>query len=328
MSFRMGRWASSLLVAAYGFIVAQPAVAADAWPAHPVRVIVPYAPGNTGDITFRIIQTQLEERFGQRFLIDNKSGASGNIGAQEVTRAKPDGYTLLLGATNNYVTNQFLFKGLGFDPTKDLVPITMISNAPSVFVVNANVPAKSLKEFTSLAAKQPGRFSFASPGAGTPPHLAAALYEQLAGIELLHVPYRGSPPAVQGLIGNETQLYVTAFSSVAGNVSAGRLRPLAVAGTQRLALLPDVPTTAEQGLPDLVTGNWWGLSAPVGTPPAIVEKLASAVREVLADPDVQQKFRDLGLVTVGNTPEQFSAQIAKEANHWKRVIEKGNIELE
>ena len=323
-----GFWLAGVFSALAVFSAPVHAAEADSWPNRPVRVIVPYAPGNTGDITLRQILPQLEERLGVRFLIDNKSGASGNIGAEEVVRARPDGYTLLLGATNNYVINQHLIKGMRFHPQKDLAPVTVISNAPSVIVVNASLPARSLKELSALATQSPGKLAFASPGIGTPPHLAAELYKQLAGIDLIHVPYRGSPPAVQGLIGGETQVYITAFSSVAGNVSAGKLRALAVASPQRLPILPEVPTTAQQGLPELVTGNWWGLSAPVGTDAKIIQKLAGTIRDILADPAVRQKYADLGVTAVGSTPAEFAAQIAQEAAVWKKVIERANIQAE
>jgi tripartite-type tricarboxylate transporter receptor subunit TctC len=319
--------AKSLIVVACSALSAQ-ASEADTWPNRPVRVVVPYAAGNTGDITFRQIQPQLEARLGVRFLIDNKSGASGNIGAEDVVRAKPDGYTLLLGATNNYVINQHLIKGMRFNPQKDLTPITVISNAPSVVVVNASLPVKTLKELSALVSQSPGKLAFASPGVGTPPHLAAELYKQLAGLDLIHVPYRGSPPAVQGLLGGETQIYITAFSSVAGNVNSGKLKALAVASPQGLSILPAVPSTAQQGLPELVTGNWWGLSAPNGTDEKIIKKLGDAIREILADPAVRQKYSEIGVSAVGNSPAEFAAQINQEAAVWKKVIERTDIKPE
>ncbi|WP_408594139.1 Bug family tripartite tricarboxylate transporter substrate binding protein [Limnohabitans sp.] len=300
----------------------------DAWPNRPVRVVIPYAPGNTGDITFRLIQNQLEAKFGVRFLIDNKSGASGNIGAEEVVRAAADGYTFLLGSTNNYVTNASLIKSMRFDPMKDLVPITMISNAPSVVVVNANLAVNTLAELTALAKKESGKLAFASPGNGTPPHLAAELYKQLAGVDLIHVPYRGSAPAVQGLLGGDTQIYMTALSSVAGNISAGKLKAIAVAGPHRLSVLPNVPTTAQQGVPEMITGNWWGLSAPLGTDSKIIQKLAEAIQTVLNDPAVKQKYFELGVTPVGSSPSEFAAQIAHEASIWKKVIARSGIQPE
>jgi len=315
-------------IAAAACAFASTVAAADAWPARPIRVIVPYAPGNTGDITLRFVQLQLEKQFGVRILIDNKSGASGNIGADEVVRATPDGYTFLLGATNNYVTNQYLFKNMRFDPTKDLVPVSLLSNGPSVLVVNGSSDIRSLSDLTAEAKKNPGKLNFGSPGNGTPPHLAAELYSQLANVQFTHVPYRGSPPAVQALMAGEIQLYVTALSSVAGHVASGKLRALAVAGKERLAVLPSVPTTAEQGLPGLVTGNWWGLSAPVGTDPQIIDKFSRALHEVLKDPAIRKQYTDIGVTPIGSTPAEFAARIKEEAQAWKAVIEKAGIQPE
>lgn len=317
--------AMALSLTAALFPVISQAQDAGPWPNRAVRIVVPYAPGNTGDITFRQIQPLLESRLGARFLIDNKSGASGNIGAEEVVRAKPDGHTLLLGATNNYVTNQHLIRGMRFDPLQDLMPITMVSNAPSVVVVAESLAASDLRGLSVLAAKATPPLAFGSPGIGTPPHLAAELFRQLAGVEMVHVPYKGSPPAVQGLINGETQLYVTAFSSVAAMVKAGRLKALAVAGESRLAALPEVATSAEQGMPALRTGNWWGLSAPQGTDPDLVRKIADAVRDALADATVRARYQELGLTAVGNAPREFAEQMRREAAAWKQVIERAGL---
>ncbi len=295
------------------------------WPNRAVRIVVPYAPGNTGDITFRQIQPLLETKLGARFLVDNKAGASGNIGAEEVVRARPDGHTLLLGATNNYVTNQHLIRGMRFDPLRDLMPITMVSNAPSVVVVAESMPVNDLRGLSAFAAKASPPLAFGSPGIGTPPHLAAELFRQLAGVEMVHVPYKGSPPAVQGLVNGETQLYITAFSSVAAMVKAGRLKALAVAGDTRLAALPQVPTSAEQGMPALRTGNWWGLSAPTGTDPDLIRRIADAIREALSDPGVRDRYQELGLTAVGNSPSEFAAQMQREAAAWKQVIDKAGL---
>jgi tripartite-type tricarboxylate transporter receptor subunit TctC len=323
---------AKLLTAAATFATAgaltAPAHAAEPWPSRPIRIVVPYAPGNTGDITFRFIQPQLEKQFGVRFLIDNKSGASGNIGADEVVRAQPDGYTFLLGATNNFVTNQFLFRNMRFDPLKDLMPVALLSNAPSVMIVNSTLPVSTLKDFTEMARQSPSKLNYGSPGNGTPPHLAGELYSQLAKVQLTHVPYRGSPPAVAGLLGSEIQLYITAFSSVAGNVAGGKLKALAVASDQRLAILPDVPTTREQGLPDLLTGNWWGMAAPAGTDPAIIDKMSAAIKAALSDPAVRKQYADIGVTAVGSSPTEFGAQIAKEAVAWKQVIDRAQIQPE
>lgn len=311
------------------FAAAASAQAADAWPARPIRVVVPFAPGNAGDVTFRIVQQELEARLGANFYIDNKSGASGNIGAEDVVRAAPDGYTLLLGATNNFVTNQYLAR-LRYDPTKDLLPITVINNAPAVVVVNASLPANDLTELTAYAKKHPGKLNYGTPGSGTAPHLIGALYAQSAGIELVHVPYRGSPPAVQALLAGDVQIFFASagISTVAGHIASGKLKPLAVAAPRRMPALPQVATTAEQGLPDMVAGNWWGLAAPVGTDPAIVRKLADAVKAAIAKPEIAQQFEKLGLTGVGNSSEEFAGQIQREATVWKGIIEKAGIKAE
>lgn len=318
------------VVAGACLLASAPLHAADAWPAKSIRLVVPYSPGNAGDVTFRLIQVELEKRLGAHFYIDNKSGASGNIGAEEVTRAAPDGYTFLLGATNNFVINQYLSRNLRYDPLKDLAPVTKINFAPSVVVVNASFSAKTLPALTAYAKANPGKLNYGSPGNGTPPHLTGVLYGQLTQTELTHVPYRGSPPAVQALMANDVQIFFASagLSTVAGQIAAGKLKALAVAGEKRLDALPDVPTTAEQGLPQLVTGNWWGLAAPVGTDPAILARVAAAVKETVALPEIAKQFGDLGLTAVGNTPAEFAAQNQKEAAVWKTTIEKSHIEIE
>ena len=304
--------------------------AADAWPSRNIRLVIPYAPGNAGDVTFRLIQADLEKRLGARFYIDNKSGASGNIGAEDVVRAAPDGYTLLLGATNNFVMNQYLTKGLRYDPLKDLAPITKVNLAPSVVVVNTSLPVNSLSELTAYAKANPGKLNFGTPGNGTPPHLTGVLYAQMTQTEMVHVPFRGAPPAVQALLANDVQIFFASagISTVAGHLAAGKLKALAVADTQRLAALPSVPTTAEQGLPDLRTGNWWGLAAPVGTDPAILEKIAAAVKASVSSPEIVARFNELGLSGVGNTPAEFAAQNAREAAVWQATISKANIQVD
>ena len=317
------RSASALAVLS---LLAGPALAE--WPKDkPIRVVVPYTAGGSGDVTFRTIQPHLEKALEANFYVDNKAGASGNIGVSEAVRAPADGYTLLLGATNNYVMNQFLFK-LNFDPLKDLVPVTMVTNSPLVVMVNPSVPAKTLGEFASYVRQNPDKVNYGSPGAGTAPHLAGVLYGEKSGAPLTHVPYRGAAPAVQGVLAGDIQaLFITA-DSTSGYALNGRLRALAVMAPKRLAALPDTPTTTELGMPDLAVGNWWGLSVPAGTDPAIVSKLAAAVRQALSTPAVVEQFAKLGTTTVGNTPAEFRAQLAREAGTWRSVIETSKIKLD
>lgn len=299
-----------------------------AWPHDkPIRVIVPYQAGGSGDVAFRTIQQHLESALGATFYLDNKGGASGNIGATDVARAPADGYTLLLGATNNYVMNQFLFK-LSFDPLKDLAPITMVVNSPLVAMVNPSVPAKTLGELATYAKQNPGKVNYGSPGIGTAPHLGAVRYAEKSGAPLTHVAYRGAAPAIQGLVGGEIQAMFVTADSTSGYVFNGRLRALAVMGPKRLAALPNVPSVAELGMPDVTVGNWWGLSAPAGTDPAIIRKLAAAVHDAVNRPDVLEQFAKLGTTTVGNSPAEFAAQLAREAALWRGVIESSKIKIE
>jgi tripartite-type tricarboxylate transporter receptor subunit TctC len=307
-------------------LLAAPAFAA--WPTDkPIRVVVPFAAGGSGDVAFRTIQPHLEKALGASFYLDNKGGASGNIGATEVARAPADGYTLLLGATNNYVMNQFLFK-MSFDPLKDLVPITMVVNSPLVVMVNPSVPVKTLAELTSYAKQNAGKVNFGSPGTGTAPHLGGVLFSQKSAAPLTHVPYRGAAPAVQGLVAGDIQAMFVTADSTSGYVLNGRLRALAVMGPKRLAALPDAPSMAELGMPELAVGNWWGLSAPANTDPAIINKLAAAVREAVSRPGVLEQFGKLGTTTVGNTPAEFAAQLARESATWRSVIETSQIKLD
>ncbi len=315
-------WPAIALAALCGLAHAQE------WPTKPIRLVIPYAAGGAGDITFRAVAPAIEERLGQRFVIDNKAGASGIIGAGEVARSAPDGYTLLLGATNNFVTNQFLYKTMDFDPLKAFVPVTVMSNAPSVIIVNASVPAGSLKELAAYAKANPGKLNYGSPGNGTPAHLAAELFSHLAGVKMVHVPFKGSPPAVLALMANEVQVYFTPLTPIAGQLQSGKVRALAVAAPARLAALPEVPTTQEAGFTELQTGNWWGLVAPAGTDRRILDRLEKEVRSALAAPAVHKRYAELGMVVVGNSHDEAAAMMKSEAARWKGIIDTAGIRAE
>lgn len=298
-----------------------------AWPEKPVRVVVPYAAGGSGDVAIRTIQPHLEKLLGASIYVDNKGGASGNIGAGEVARAAPDGYTFLLGATNNYVMNQYLFK-LPFDPIKDLEPVSLLVNSPLVIMTNLKVPAKNLTEFTNYLKNNKNAANYGSPGPGTTPHLAGLRFNAINGTDLTHIGFRGTPPAVQALLAGDIQAMFVTADSTSGHVLTGKLRALAVASPTRLSALPDIPTTQEAGLADFHIGNWWGLSAPKGTDPQVINKVAAAIKQVMARPDVIEAFGKLGTTAIGSSPAEFSAQAAKEAASWKQVIEKSNISLD
>ena len=311
-----------------GLAVLTTSAAAAGWPTDkPIRVVVPYSAGGSGDVAFRTIQPYLEKALGTTFYVDNKSGASGNIGATEVARAPADGYTLLLGATNNYVMNQFLFR-MSFDPLKDLAPITMVVNSPLVVMVNPALPVKTFAEFTAYAKQNPDKVNFGSPGPGTAPHLGGVLFSSRTGAPLTHVPYRGASPAVQGVVAGDIQAMFVTADSTSGYVLNGRLRALAIMGPTRLAPLPDTPSVTELGMPDLQVGNWWGLSAPAKTDPTIIKKLAAAIQGALHQPAVIEQLAKLGTTTVGNSPTDFAAQLAREATVWRTVIDAAKIKLE
>jgi len=300
-----------------------------AYPEKPIRIVLPYPPGGGGDLLIRAIQPMLEKRLGQSVVIDYKTGAAGNIGANEVVNAVPDGYTLLLGATNNFVINQHLFPKLGFDPGVAFAPVTVMIEQPYVVVISSQVPARTFNEFTTYAKANVGKLNFASPGAGTVPHMSALMLSDQLGAKMVHVPYRGSQPAAMALAGNEVQLFIASYGIVSGQIADGKVRPIAVAADKRLALLPNVPTSAEGGLPPgILLGNWWGLAAPKGTDPAIVQKLARDIKAVMDDPEIQKKFLSQGSVPIASTPEEFRDRIQIETRQWKNIVEKTGVKVE
>lgn len=302
-------------------------VAAEGWPSKPVRIVVPFAAGSTGEVVGRLIGEALEPELGQPVLIETHPGGAGNVGAAMVAHAKPDGHVLLLGATNNFVINQFLFE-VPFDPIKDLEPITKVLDVPSVLISNPSVPAKTLKEFEVYAKANPGKLSYSSPGIGTTPHLGVEQLKQLTGIDLVHIPYGGGGPAVTGLLSDEVQLYMGGAVLVKPHVQAGKAIALAVGSDKRLDTMPDVPTTAEAGFAGYKPGNWWGIAAPKGTPGDVVERMHKLVAAALAKPELRARLSELGLVPIGNTPEEFGREIAEEAVLWSSTIEKGGIKVE
>ncbi len=318
----------SALAAALAAALLPHAAAAQGYPDKPVHIIYPYAAGGTGDIVMRLLLPALEQRFGQRILIETRPGAGGNIGAQQVAAAAPDGYTLLLAATNNLAINQYLFANMTFDPLKAFAPIAVVADVPSVFFVNPAVPAKTLQEFVALAKRNPGKLNYASPAVGTTPHLNVELLAQTAGIELVHVAYKGLPAAFAATIAGDVQLYLAGLGPGRGYLAAGKLRAIAVGSARRLAAAPDVPTLEESGYKGMRASNWFGLAAPAGTSPAIVKRWADEVHTALAAPEVGKRLSDLGLVPGGNTPAEFARQIADEAKLWERVIRTAGIKPE
>jgi len=314
------------VLALLAFGIAAP-VAAQDYPSKIIHIIVPYAPGSVGDTTARLVAAAIEPRLGQRVLVETRPGAGGNIGAAAVASAAPDGHTLLLGATNNFAINQFLYSSMTFDPMTAFAPIMLVADVPSVIFVSGAVPASTFRDFVEYARANPGKLNFASPSAGTTPHLAGELLNQLAGIRMVHVPYRGAGPAMMALVAGEVQMYMVGLVSGQPHLASGKIKALAVAAPQRLPGLPDVPTTAEAGFPQFKASNWWGLAAPKGTPRPIIERLNREIAAALTEPGLKARFEEAGLVPVASSPEAFAAQIREDAALWQKTIQSAGLTL-
>jgi tripartite-type tricarboxylate transporter receptor subunit TctC len=306
---------------------AQAQDAAASYPSRPIRIVVGFAPGGATDLVARTIAQKLQDAWGQPVTIENKPGAGSNIGAETVMRAEPDGYTLLLGTIAN-ATNMSLYRNLKYDILKDFAPISQLMAAPSVLVVSPTLQVDDLKGLIALARAKPGTLTYASSGAGGSPHLAGEMLEQRAGIQMVHVPYKGAAPALADVISGQVNLgFKTALSAIP-SMQAGRLKPIAVAAARRLPQLPNVPTMAEAGLPDFEVSSWNGLLAPARTPPAIVAKLHRETVRILAQPDVRERFVSQAAEVVGSSPDEFRAYIRSEIERWGVVAKKANVVLE
>ena len=316
------------MIAGISLAAMVPCAGAQEWPSKSIRVVSPYAAGGVGDTIFRLIAPTLEAKLGQRFFIDNKTGAAGNIGTGEVVRARPDGYTLLFAPTANYAVNQYLFKNLGFDPGTQLEPIATVAEAPLIAVASAANHAATLKEFASATRSNPGKFNYGSPGAGSPTHLAGASFSQLTGNTLVHIAYRGTPPMVMALLADDVQLAFPTLTPVLGHLSSGKLKALAVMARQRSPELPNVPSAVEAGFPDLIFSNWWVLAAPKGTDPKLIARLGSEIRSALADPALRARLAEIGHLPVGLGPAESAAFVRAESVRYKTLIEHTGIKLE
>jgi tripartite-type tricarboxylate transporter receptor subunit TctC len=309
---------------------ALPAVSRIAWaqsyPTRPVRIIVPFAPAGSTDIVARLIGQWLSERLGQQFVIDNRPGGGGNIGTEAVVRAPADGYTLLLVGGSNAI-NATLYDKLNFNFIRDIAPVGSVIRFPYVMVVNPSVPAKSVPEFIAYAKTSPGKINYASAGTGTATHLTGELFKMMAGVDMVHVPYRGGGPALTDLLAGQVQvMFPTTVSSI-GYIRAGRLRALAVTAATRSDALPDIPTVAEF-VPGYEASNWYGVGAPKATPAEIVEKLNKEVNAALADPNMKARLADLGGTALAGSPADFGKLIADETEKWGKVIRAANIKAE
>ncbi|HLB14328.1 MAG TPA: tripartite tricarboxylate transporter substrate binding protein [Burkholderiales bacterium] len=306
-----------------GILATGAALGQAAYPSKPIRLIVPFAPGGASDFVGRIIQPRWSELLGQSIVIENRAGASGNIGMDAAAKAAPDGYTLYLGNVGTTAINPSIFKtSLTVVPTRDFVPITQIVDVPSALVAHPSFPPNSARELIAYVKPQPGKFFFASPGPGSANRLEMERFMKSSGIQMTHVPYKGGAgPAITGLLGGETSVMFVTLSSAASQVRGGKLKLLAVAAPQRVAAFPNTPTLSEEGLPEMTNGSWQGVFAPAGTPPDIIAKLYPMLLQVMESPDVRKRLGDGGVeVVTSKSPEAFAAFLRAETERWAQVV--------
>lgn len=298
------------------------------YPTKPVRIVVPFAPGGTSEIVARAVAQQLSTQLGQNVYVENKAGGAGTIAMTEVAQAAPDGYTLILGHVGTLAVNPYAMGKQAYDVNRDFVPVALLAVVPSLFVVNAQVPARNFAEFVALAKKEPGKLNYGSAGNGSAGHLAFEYLKLVTGIDVVHVPYRGTGPQLQDLLGGRLDASSAGLPALMPHIKSGKLRAIAVGTPHRIPALPDVPTVAEMGYKDFETSQWYGLLAPKGTPREIVAKLNVEINKALASTTVSQRFAEDDAAAGVGSPEDFAAFIGREQVRWKEVVERGKIRIE
>ena len=309
---------ASLLVASA--FAAPQSYAADAYPTRPLRMIIPFPPGGGTDIMGRMVAQRFAEGLGIQVVVDNRGGAGGLIGTELAARASPDGHTLMIGSVSTICINPSLHKNLTFDPGKDLAPISLVASTPSMLVVGATVPVKSVKDLVALAKSKPGQLTYATPGSGSSSHLGTELFKEAAGVDILHVPYKGTGPAITDVVSGQVTMFISNIPSVLPMVKAGRLRALAVTSLQRTALRPDLPTVAESGIPGFEVIVWYGVLAPAGIPRPILTRLNQEVRKMSTMQDVKDRLATQGAEVITSTPEEFGARIRADRAKWEKIV--------
>jgi len=317
------KWLAFVLVAGSVSIAC-----AQNYPVKPVRFIAPFPPGGSTDFLARIVALKISEAMGQQVVVENRGGAGGTIGVEAAARAAPDGYTIVMGHIGTFGVNPTLYPKLPYDAIKSFAPITLLAMVPNAMVVHPSLPARSVKEFVALARAKPKQLLYGSGGNGSAAHLAAAYFELLAKVQLIHVPYKGTGPALIDLVAGQTSMMITGMPAVMPHVRSGRLRLMAVGTDKRLAQFPDLPTIAEAGVPGYDATQWYGVLAPAATPRDIVMKLNTEMKKALALPDVREKLAADGTVPVGNTPEEFGAHIRAEIARWAPVVKASGAQPE
>ena len=305
-----------------------PSAMAQQYPSKPIVLVVPFAPGGTSELISRLVAQKLTERLGQQVVVENRPGAAGNIAMEQVARAAPDGYTLILGHIGTLAVNPAMFPKLPYDAIKDFAPVSLIAAVPNIVAVNPAVPARTLKEFLDLARAKPGSINYGSAGNGSAGHLAMEYLKRIAKADMVHVPYKGTGPMLTDLLAGQTQATFTGSSPLIPHIKSGKLRALAVGSAVRIPSLPEVPTVAESGFAGFETAQWYGIIAPAKTPPAIIQKLSVEIAQVMKQPDVIARLSGDGTVMIGSTPNEFAAYISKEMKRWGEVVHGANIKAE
>ena len=336
LSFKQNRRLALATCALSAIVLAAPAAwAQSTWPAKPVKIVVPFAPGGTTDILARAIAPELSKAFGQQFVVENRAGAGGNIGADAVAKSAPDGYTLLMGTVGTNGINKSLYSKMAFDPQKDFAPITLVAGVPNVMIVNAEkaraAGINTVADFIRVAKSKPGQFNMASSGNGTSIHLAGELFKTMSGTYMTHFPYTGSGPALLAMVGGDMDVMFDNLPSSMQLIKSGKLKALAVTSSQRSGALPDVPTVEQAGGPALKgydASSWFGLLAPAGTPPDVINRIQQEVAKSLNTPAIKEKLLAQGAIPGGNTPQQFTAFIDAEHKKWAQVVKASGAKID
>jgi len=326
----MNPFRSLALVAcsAFALLGAPSALAQAPFPTKPVRLVVPFPAGGTTDILARAAAQKLSETLGQQVIVDNRPGAGGNIGAELVAKAPADGYTLLMGTVGTHAINPSLYAKMPYDHVKDFAPVILVAGVPNVLVVNPDLPFKTVADVVAYAKANPGKLNFASSGSGTSIHLSGELFKVMAGVQMTHVPYKGSAPALTDLIGGQVQLMFDNLPSALPQIKGGKLRAVAVTSTTRAAALPDVPTVAESGLPGFESSSWFGILAPAATPKDIIAKINTDVQKWLSTPEAKEKLLGQGAIAAGGSPDDFAKHIQAETAKWAKVVKESGAKVD
>jgi len=301
---------------------------AQAWPAKPIKLVAPSTPGDAPDVIARMVADKLSPALGQQVVVENRPGAGGVVGSEAVAKSPPDGYTLIMGNAGSHGINAAVYSKLPYDIQRDFVPVSQVAMAPNIVVINPGIPANSVAEFIAYAKANPGKLSYASGGNGSSAHMSMELFKSMAGVDIAHVPYKGSTPALTDLIGGQVAIFIGNMPPTVPHVKSGKLRALAVTTKARSALMPELPTMTEAGLPGYETVAWFGVFAPAGTPPEVVNRLSVEIGKIARSPEMRDKLLAMGAEPVGGTPEEFKAVVDRDIAKWKPLAQKVGIKID